>query len=185
MLTLGLKLYIYLDHDFLWISSCWEMEIEENGILVCCKHALSSFSEAKGEMTREFSGWIITGEKAQFAWFVAWELAWAEAAEIYLKCNQFLYLRIRQESKWSNIFLMEHFSTGKVLWFENITFYGKIFLSAILLIQHGTLSMTDLARLLSQQLPRRLALLFGFGGFQGSAISGLTDSKTLIPAQQF
>lgn len=99
----------------------------------------------KGEMTRELSGWIITGEKTEFAWFVAWELAWAETAEIYLKCNEFLYLRVCQESKWSNIFLMEHFSTGKVLCFENITFYGNILLSAILLMQHGTLSMPDLA----------------------------------------
>lgn len=132
----------------------------------------------KGEMTRELSGWIIAGEKAEFAWFVAWELAWTEAAEIYLKCNEFLYLRVCQESKWSNIFLMEHFSTGKVWWSENITFYGKILLSAILLMQHGTLSMTDLASFLSQQLPRRLVLLFDFGSFQGSAVSGLTDSKS-------
>lgn len=159
------------------------MKIEANSILVYCKHSLSSFSEAKGEMTRELAGWIITGEKAEFAWFVVWELAWAEAAEIYLKCNEVLYLRVCQESKWSNIFLMEHYSTGKVLCFENITFYGNIWLSAILLMQHGTLSMTDLASFVSQQLPKRLGLLFDFGGFQGSAISGLTDSKILIPAQ--
>lgn len=139
----------------------------------------------KGEMTRELSGWVITGEKAKFAWFVAWELAWAEAAEIYLKRNEILYLRVCQESKWSNIFLMEHLSTGKVLCFENITSYGNILLSAILLMQHGALSMTDLASFLSQQLPRRLVLLFDFGGFQGSTTSGLTDLITLIPVQHF
>lgn len=45
MLTLGLKLCIYLYHDFFLISSSRAMKIEANSILVYCKHA---FSEAKG-----------------------------------------------------------------------------------------------------------------------------------------
>lgn len=171
MLTLGLKLY----YDFLLISSSRAMKIESNSILVCCKHALSSFSEAKGWNDRRIIRLDNYWRKGWVCLICCLRVGKAETDEIYVKCNEFLYLRACQESKCSNIFLIEHFSTGKVLWFENITFYGNILLSAILLMQHGTLSMSDLASFLSQQLPRRLVRLCDFGGFQGSI--------TLIPDQ--
>lgn len=85
-------------------------------------------------------------------------------------------------------FLMEHFSTGKGLCFGSVTFYGNILLSAILLMQHGTLSVTDLGSFLSaavlapRQPANRLVQLFD-GGFQGPTTSGLPDLETLIPAQ--
>lgn len=85
-------------------------------------------------------------------------------------------------------FLMEHFSTGKGLCFESVTFYGNILLSAILLMQHGTLSMTDLGSFLSAPMlarrhpAKRLVQLFD-GGFQGLTASGLPDLETQIPAQ--
>lgn len=46
-------------------------------------------------------------------------------------------------------FLVEHFSAGKGLCFGSVTFYGNIFLPANLLVQYGTLSMTDLGSFLS------------------------------------
>jgi len=78
---------------------------------------------------------------------------------------------------------MEHFSTGKGLCFESVTFYGNILLSAIPLMQHGTLSMTDLGSFLSssmlalQQAAKRLVQLFD-RGFEGPTTSGLPDLET-------
>lgn len=141
----------------------------------------------KGRMTRELLGWIIMGGKDEFAWFVVRELAWTEAAEVYLNAISFCILAYAK-SQIGPTFSDGTSLHGKGLCFKNVTFYRNIMLSAILLTQHGTLSVTDLGSFLSvsmlapRQPAKRLVWLFD-GVFQRPTTSCLPDLETQISAQ--
>lgn len=185
--NLGLKLYIFIS----WLFTNFKSQANETGKQAAFWNTADTTFlpsvKQKGRMTRELLGWIIMGEKNKFAWFVVWELAWTEAAEVYLNAISFCILAYAK-NQTGPTFSDGTSLHGKGLCFESVTFYRNIMLSAILLMQHGTLSVTDLGSFLSvpmlasRQPAERLVQLFD-GVFQGPTTSCLPDMETLISAQ--
>lgn len=179
---------MYLYHDCSWISNSWAMKLEANSILVYCKHNLSSFSEAKGENGKRIIRLDNYRRKSSVCLICCLRVGMVWSCWSLFKMQWAFVPWSMPRVKLVQYFLMEHLSTGKGLCFGSVTFYGNILLSAILLMQRGTLSMTGLGSFLSAPVlaPRQpakvLVQLFEVG-FQGPTTSGLPDSQTLIPAQ--